>query len=426
MVLAFIMGCQSSPVSTTSTPSPPPAAAATSSAATATPSPRPAPSPTGLVVPGYVPPPPPQAVPGVPFEIGWEPIDAGRLPLADGSDGLEFEHPLSLRWGDAVFVAYDVGEDYGSVRGPMLWRSDDLRTWRRLLDPAEEGRWIRVDRLAVGGPGIVAFGEENGVGPVLWVSADGEGWTTITDLPAIRAIWARPGVIVGFGAETWLSTDGLRWNRAGSSPAAVAAAEFLGRVVAVNDGDSALVFVHDYEVSLTRVYRLSPDGSWDDLSELAGNVSHAVRGPDAFVALGYDEENARMGAWRSTDGITWAAAPGPDAVGSLLVTPAGYVAMGQKVYMGGCDGRALEEQIPETWTSHDGLHWRQMPEDLRLDHADLPLLFLEGDHVVSMGIRWSRDPAGEPIANSVAFQAGLPTAQPRNTPIPFGAGCGEE
>ena len=427
-----LIGCASAP-------GPTPATVVPTAAATPVPSPT-APEPTstdaaptpGFVVPPYDPPAPPAALPGVPFDIGWRPIQARAIPLdLDPASGVGFWYYSglrSLRWGGSAFVSYMTYAEEGPDRGPMLWRSSDLVEWHRVLFPAPEGQQVDVRELAVGGPGVVALGVGPRQEPLLWVSTDGEAWETVGDLPDIRFLWARPGVIVGFGSETWLSTDGRAWFPAGPSPLAALDEYERGHALAVDDGDSAIVFTRRAVEAPTVVYRLTPHGAWQRLAELDAVVAHAVRGPDGIVAIGSSFSDYAAHAWRSRDGVTWESATGPAEAANLLLTRAGYVATSQRIYYRGCDGFNPAEQIVQTWTSHDGLDWRLMEEDVRLDHTELPLVFPEGDRLVAIGIAWSGSFAGDdtPRGVRVAFEAAVPTPIPSHTPLPVGAGCGED
>jgi hypothetical protein len=381
------------------------------------------------VAPPYDPPPLPAALPGVPFDISWAPIEPRALPMVDDAgSGLGFWDVGWLRsvaWRGGALVSYATNAEEGPWRGPSVWRSADLVEWHRVLHPAPEGQSIAVRELIVGGPGVIAGGYENMDTPLLWVSADGEAWESILSRPmGVRFFWARPGIIVGFGSETWLSLDGRAWQHAGAAPF-VGADRFAWDAVSVTDGDSAVVFTRQDYAGPTIVYRLTPDGRWQQLARLAGTVSRAIRGPDGIVALGSTEEGASL-AWWSPDGVDWQSSSGPREPSNLVLTRSGYVATSQRIYYEGCDGFDPAAQIPQTWTSADGLEWRLMEEDIRLDHMELPLLFVEGDRVITMGLRWEGDWAGDNVPRStrVAFEATLPAPMPSHTPLPVGGGCG--
>jgi hypothetical protein len=330
----------------------------------------------------------------------------------------------SVQWQGGALVSYATREDAAPWAGPMVWRSDDLAHWRRVLMPASDAEAADILDLVVGGPGVVALGEPRAGGPsLLWTSPDGEQWTPASNVPDIRFIWGHTGALVGYGPDTWTSPDGGTWTKAGGSP-------FANRdrteesAVAVDDGEGAIVFTTTTSDGPTVVYRLTVDGTWRELGSLPGQVRRAVRGPNGIVALG--SEDAKPRAWLSTDGASWQSAKGPTGeVQSLVLTPAGYVVTAQRSYYVGCDGFDPAMQVAQTWTSRDGLAWRHMTEDVALDHTELPLVFVEGDRLVSVGLQWSGDFEGSNVPRSapVAFEAALPVAQPAHTPLPSGAGC---
>lgn len=395
--------------------------------ATATPRPSPTPAATPFVAPAYVPALPLGPLSGAPFDIAWQPIEAREVPydpeyLDDGT------WPQAVRWGDGAVVTYATGAEDGPQRGPVVWRSADLVEWHRVLHAGPGPDAFDVEQLLVGGPGLVALGRSQADGTkVLWVSGDGERWEAITDLPALSFVWARPGVIVGVGRETWLSGDGRRWWPAGASPLADTNPPW---VPLVDDGDSAVVFLRDWadeDDDSAAVWRLTPDGRWKQLAILDGLVRRAVRGSNGIVAIGAQGSDRAPTAWLSADGVDWTSGPGPQDARTLVVTRAGYVATTQRSYFDGCAGLVLGEQVAQTWTSHDGLTWRQMPEQVLLDHTVLSLVFPEGDRLVALGLRWSGSFDGDdvPRFDPVAFEARLPAPEPSHTPLPTGGGCGE-
>lgn len=350
----------------------------------------------------------------------------------NGSLGAPLANPSSInsvRWGAGAVVAYE-SEYGGSLRGPMIWFSSDLVSWRRAVPAGPEGRRLEVRQLAVGGPGLVALGfDESGDGeeqtPAMWVSTDGEAWEQLTGVPQIAHVWARPGLIVGFGAQTWLSSDGRTWRLAGPSP--FADGGVTRWVEIVDDGDTAVVFlITDFERP-AGVYRLSADGRWRQLADLPGRVVLAVRGPRGYVALGERDELGPT-SWVSGDGIAWDAYSGPEDPRTLVLTPMGYVATSQRSYFAGCAGADPAQQVAQTWTSGDGITWRHMPEDAALDHVDLPLLFVDGDRLLAVGLEWAVDDGSAEFEEraSPSVWHSQPFEEPEShTPPTAGPGCGE-
>lgn len=371
---------------------------------------------------------------GEPFDISWSPVDGRDVPAIGGSLSEPFANPSSIgsvRWGSGTVVVYETEV----ALGPMIWWSPDLDSWRRVVPAGPVGRRVEVRQVFVGGPGLVAFGydepEEDGESaPAMWVSTDGEAWSRTTGLPAIANVWARPGTIVGFGEDTWLSSDGRTWRPAGPSPFAGGTVDqwMMTRWVEVlDDGDSALVFLRPDIEGSTEVFRLSADGRWRRLAVLDGRVRLAARGPRGYVALGDRNEHGPT-SWVSGDGIAWVASVGPEDPRTLIATPAGYVATSKRSYFAGCAGFDPAEQVAQTWTSADGITWRRMPEDPALDHVDLPLLFLDGDRLLAVGLKWAvleGNAELEDRATASVWQSQPFEEPPDEAPPTAGPGCGE-
>ena len=437
---ALVAGCASAPT-------PPPSADALTSPAAARPStatppsvsiPGPSPSSPGLtfltepyIAPPYDPPSiPPMA--GEPFDIAWRSVAARGAPFGQGY--IQGGRIHTVRWGEGAVAAYRTFDDEGPDVGPQIWRSADLVEWHRVARQEAGSMPIDVVRLFAGGPGLVALADDNEGGRALLVSPDGELWDTQRKLPPIETIWARPGLIVGIGQDTWLSGDGHAWWRAGPSPISTSEAPGEGKLsVAVDDGGGAIAFFEfwdtkdDSDERIAEVWRLTPDGRWTFVSELGDvEVDRAIRGPNGIVVLGWDNDAPGPRSWFSPDGRAWESAPGPPGAGTLATTPAGYVLTSQRSYYKGCDGYAPSAQVAQTWTSHDGLAWQMMPEQLLLDHTDLWFATPEEDRLVALGLRWSgtSDADGLPTFEPVAFAADLPKPEPSHTPLPEGGGCG--
>lgn len=396
--------------------------------ATARPTSGATPAPTPFVIPTYGPAIPLPLLPGTPFDLSWGSIAPRGVPFSEGyvSETGSYFQPKFVRWGRGAVVSYNTGVEDGPLLGPMIWQSTDLVEWHRVVWPGQDGHEVDVSQLLVGGPGLVAFGrDETAFTPVLWVSGDGEHWEAITDLPAIEFIWARPGVIQGYGEAVWLSSDGRGWSPAGASPFSDPDWRGVARpVTLVDEGDTAIAFVLESgDRQPTAVYRLWADGLWRHLADLNGFVDLATRGSNGIVAVGVS--HSEPAAWLSADGATWDSATGPSGAANLLMTPAGYVATSQRQYGAGCAGQTPAEQVAQTWTSHDGLRWRAMPEQLLLDHTVLSFLVPDGEGVVAIGLRWSGSFEGDdqPTFDPVAFEAALPLPEPSHTPLPIGGGC---
>lgn len=359
--------------------------------------------PTASSEPVLEPIPAPTVLPaGAPFDVSWTELTGRDAPSVNGSliDPAGPQSISAVRWGAGAVVVQ--ATSYVSDPGPFIWWSPDLSTWSRAVAPqAGASGVVEAYAVVVGGPGLVVLGANvNESGdielPRLWTSTDGEHWQPGIPPTDARFIWARPGRIVAFGRSTWVSADGRSWTEQGPSP--FSTIEFLehARASIVDDGDGAIVLAStDFEAPTT-VHRLGSDGSWTALGSIEGIVHGAVRGPTGIVALGSALGDAGVGAaWSSADGRTWETRTGIEVGGRLVSVAAGYVVVGARdYYQGGCDGFDPSQQIVNTWTSPDGLAWKQMPEDGALDHIDLSVVLPDGDRLIAFGLQWSPDTGG--------------------------------
>jgi hypothetical protein len=164
--------------------------------------------------------------------------------VAVGSDGLNSDAPT------------------GRARA-VVWTSVDGFTWSRLAhDEAVfggEGDQGMFD-VTVGGPGLVAVGEDDQGAPV-WTSADGITWSRIPPDETFFGRWVRifdvtvggPGLVAfgndDLGAAAWASVDGISWSRiplpAGFKGGTTGdrTVKGLGLVVVGSDGSDAAVSV---------------------------------------------------------------------------------------------------------------------------------------------------------------------------------------
>ena len=190
-----------SPATPTSTASPDTA----SPAPTSTPETVPDPTPTATSQPAPTPEPTPTATPEpVPVdELAWEwlPSPANGIPLDVGITGL-------FRVDDRLLATGEI-ENIGGV----MFLSDDGVTW----EPASDGAFGGHSPVAVaaGGPGLVAVGTEilfdaNGDqvnDAIVWVSADGRDWERVTDPdltgPGRQEVFTVIATQVGLIASGW-------------------------------------------------------------------------------------------------------------------------------------------------------------------------------------------------------------------------------
>jgi hypothetical protein len=195
-----------------------------------------------------------------------------------------------------------------------VWRSDDGTIWERV--PHDEELFGGPDYqhmadIAMGGPGLVAVGADNGIGQVtVWTSPDGERWarvpadprtfgpTTPKDFPIMRHVavagdgrmvaagfewWPEPDMVV---AAVWVSSDGLSWTR-------------------VRHDDEAFGDASTSDVWVTAVTAGGP-GFIAATSETEGGIEE-VYTQTALESPGAKKMRSRI--LLSEDGVAWTAVP---------------------------------------------------------------------------------------------------------------------
>jgi hypothetical protein len=301
----------------------------TAASPTVAPTPDP-PSPTLAVVP---PSPSATSAPGdgVTDTWSWEAVD--------GDFGFAVPDVLTVL-PDGRLVATGIDDD----GQPVLFASDDGRTWERL--PAslafQPGGGCRVEVIDVAAvpSGLVAVGE--------------------TDCGS----QAR--------ASAWTSADGRTWKRAEVNGADQRS---MTEAFATDDG---LVALGQPDVQPdgpvdegkygTAIWTSTDSTSWrhvpaDEAPPLGIRLSGAVRFGDAFYAAGNDvtvggslieSRTGGPGVWRSEDGVHWGPVAGaPRAVDALAVTGDWLVAVGRSPD----DVAAEPGRQLWAWRTSDGVAW---------------------------------------------------------------------
>jgi hypothetical protein len=397
---SLLVGCESP----TATPNPSPSTAAQ---VEAPPSGSPAPSPHTPSPSAPVPTEPPgtlgpwspawaiEAV-GPRFDIAWQRVAGADVPVV----GIKLEglHQTSTSWAE-LDGTYAFAYRPAAGEGPHLWRSTDQTHWRSAIPRAEWQPRVHAHVVVTGGPGFVALGADDRGGndadsrPALWLSSDGVAWERLADerVPPVRWLYGHSDGLIAFGADTWASTNGVDWSRVGTSPVTPSS----DVAVVLDVVNSALVFVNGEEGTPIRVLRLDPSGRWQDLGEIpgsAGQVEAAVLGPQGLVVLGAATDSPHA-VWKSTDALSWQRATRPPrfarfGTGKMATTANGYVIVSAWVYFEGCAGSIGGAQIPETWTSVDGLRWRRVADPGTEDHQELSALIGQGDALIAAGYSW--------------------------------------
>jgi len=243
----------------------------------------------------------------------WTSVDGdtwSRVPHDEEVFGAAWINSVTV--GGPGLVAVGGTEGYWTDGDAVVWTSVDGITWSRV--PHDETVFGGVDSqvindVTVGGPGLVAVGQDGGIGP----------WDHNADT----------------NAAVWTSVDGINWSRVphdetvfgtGGNPS----------MLGVTVGGPGLVAVgadyHPSGLAETPVWT-SPDGiTWTrvpDDEAVRGSMTGVTAGGSGLVAVG-----AEAMVWTSVDGITWSRVPNDDALfGSdwvfrVTVTAPGFVAVG--------------------------------------------------------------------------------------------------
>lgn len=181
-------------------------------------------------------------------------------------------------------------------------------------------------------------------------------------------------VVVGTGstrvphAEAWTSTDGLEWIQAPASTQLEGAA--MSHVIASDDGFVAMGSDEQGRI----VAWHSPDGlSWErgrleraGRKRMDGYVVDVVDGPAGLLALGVfiGQDGGGHRLWRSADGRTWTALDGPDEIiPDLGVVPGielsfSLIAVPDGYWLVGRGGGKGDVSV--VWRSDDGSSWKRL------------------------------------------------------------------
>lgn len=284
----------------------------------------------------------------------WSSIDGSnwvRAPHEDALDGPGYQTMNAVVAGGPGLVAVGVdGTDLGSVAA--VWTSVDGAEWARVPNDESvfgasgvEPPLVSMLDVVAGGPGLVAIGEEiSDLGWVaaVWTSTDGLFWTRV---PHDEAVFGGPSVnhmrsvtvggpgLVAVGEEeeagwvVWTSVDGLSWtkeSRGESTPGGPN--EYMYSVTAGAPGLVAVGADWSGSDDAEPAVWTSADGvTWsrapldDGLS--GGQMSAVAAGGPGLVAVGGDYSRGRSNSdgpipdaaiWTSVDGLAWSRVPHSD------------------------------------------------------------------------------------------------------------------
>ena len=300
-----------------------------------------------------------------------------------------------------------VGFDLGETMTGAVWTSTDGVSWSRvphddeLFGPAE----TRIYAVTIGGPGLVAVGEE----------------CTEEDVAAFRC-WV---------SAVWTSPDGVEWTRLPTDDTVFPPESFIADVVTF--GDTLVIggMMCGEDPGCRPSIWTSLDGvnwaqAWTEVQ--AGAINDLAVGSNGLVAVGYRVEgdsDDRAAIWSSSDGINWQQGPyEPDFFGfgaaeaaergvtAVSPTSGGFVAVGQM------------DDAPAVWVLEEGSEWSLLTTDPDLFGGSVPtaLLATEGGLLAvgrnvdgaavwtsSDGSSWNRaaSAGGEGISTVVAWGEGF-------------------
>jgi hypothetical protein len=388
LVAGLIAGCgpqAAVPTTTPSTfPSESPLATSTSTPSLVPVSPSPTPSPS-QAAPSQEPTPTPSPLPTeAPFVVKW--TEASRI--ADES----------FLYSDVRLRAFK-GRFLALVADSMIWISGDALTWEPALDLRDpEGSSIEITDFAVGDERAVAVGrdQENDHGAI-WTSTDGVSWERRPDLlVAIDTVGTTNTGFVGVGGGIlWRSVDGATWDPATDTTSEHIAAG-AGRLFSMKG--ETVVFVRG--ANGLELWQTT-GASWSKLGELPkskdARIFNTTRGPRGWVAIGWND--AGFSVWFSETGTSWQRAdpdtvPQEASVQSVIALDPGFVAVGYSGDQPGVTCGSGEPLVAHTWTSTDGLKWKEMEQDipgaafLALYARSQTLYVLGGKEMIG-GVVWS-------------------------------------
>ena len=267
-----------------------------------------------------------------------------------------------------------------------VWTSTDGIVWSRVphdeaVFGGEGDQWMTS--VTVGGPGLVAFGMDEGRGSrvAVWTSVDGLSWSRVSLDETLTAGNGGPGNVIAGGpglvavgelpsaAVVWTSPDGIAWSRVPHDEAVLGLRLGDGNAMTgVTAGGPGFVAVgsdglnSDNPTGRARaVVWTSIDGlTWSRLphdeavfgGEGDQGMFDVTAGGPGLVAVGENDHGAPV--WTSADGITWSQVPNDESVfsspdtriGDVMTGGPGLVAIGENGY-----------GTPVMWTSRDGITW---------------------------------------------------------------------
>lgn len=320
-----------------------------------------------------------------------------------------------------------------------VWTTEDGLRWQQAAG-ISSGTEVDVEDLTVGGPGMVAVGQEysdDGQRAAVWTSTDGRTWTRLADQSSFAGgdmtyVGATRRGLVAFGSTgAWTSSDGLRWQRA-PGISALMSPEDITRLIVVDD--SLVAFVSNTPADAIEVWRSADGATWRKVAQLPrsanSEVQQAAGGPSGWAAIGFVRNSGLRVGWTSRDGKHWQRARDTSAfkggtVRYLIALDAGFVAVGFSGEEPGTTCGTGEPIIGHTWTSTDGSTWREMPHEKQFELAVLYALYARNDTLFMLGGFFPTRSGERTTVWTAKLPSNAASAKPaRSVRASPGAGCG--
>jgi hypothetical protein len=354
---------------------------------------------------------------------------------------------LAVNWSEAPSPGFGVVQDmtgaaYANGRVvvigdatdeflPGIWASDEGRTWQAANFPDSQSNDLQLTAVTAGGPGFVAFAQNYDTSSAIaYASSDGLTWQRSDD-PDFEDQFVfnldSVGSTVVAASDNGIlltSTDGINWNPA-TDVNAVAIAEGVMDFASYNG--TLYAFVIDFNAPDDQqpisIWSTQDAVNWTRLGSIAGtegviDASVAI-GAKGMVVLSEVDQGDFFGwqAWQSADGVTWQPAVNtPSEITDVIADQSGFVAVGSYNLAGGC---AIDEteNVGTTWTSADGLKWRELSSPGWVARQ-IQALGFSGRTLVGVGIDWNLKYSEPPGDSGRAWTADLPDSATDDAPPP--------
>lgn len=316
----------------------------------------------------------------------WERVGEDSLGVEGVFEGMAGG---TVTRGGAV-VAVGTSKPPEGRQRAAVWRSEDLRAWRRIDVDAFGGDTDAQLNAATstGGDGVVAVGA---LGPQR--AAPGTAGRRIEADPAAltAAAWRSLD-----GGRTWQTVAADRIESAeGAQMSDVAAGPRGLLAVGVAAGGASARPVVWHAPATEDDWRLlhtdlpaEPGTAYGPLASDGQRYVVAVEEPADEEAPERETSDQDVALWWSDDGRSWQpvrdpegalTGPGDQRVADLLVVDGTFLAIGRE------SSRALPQGRDVVWSSADGRRWRRAAEDLDVPLAATDFVTVDG-HLVALTV----------------------------------------